>query len=70
MPHVIIELRMDDDGDKEKYDVAVTASKVAAKYLLTAVLLIAGKRKPVIALQYGDMFHSEEEIMLADDIEA
>lgn len=68
MPHITISIKMDDDGDQEKYEAAKTAAMMAAKHMLTVCALIAGKRKPMVTLQIGDLFHGQEEIELADDI--
>ena len=63
-----IELRVD-DADKEKVKLIEQAAKVAAKHLLTTALLLADKRKPQIVLHSDDLFATEEEISLADDLE-
>jgi len=64
-----IELRVDFSDDREnKEKILEDAMKVAAKHMLTTALLLKDKRPPTIALYGGDLFTSEEEIMLADDI--
>lgn len=64
-----IELRVD-DTDPTHVPLVEQAARVAAKHLFTTALLLQGSgRKPMIALQSGDLFESEQEISLADDLE-
>lgn len=63
-----IELRVD-DADPEKVELVKQAARVAAKHLFTTALLLADGRKPQIALNSGDLFETDKEISLADDLE-
>lgn len=66
MKTITIEFRID-EGDEEAANIIEKAAKAAAKHLFTKAQLVAGKRKPQIALYTGDNFSSTEEIMLTDD---
>jgi hypothetical protein len=68
MQSLIIELRYDNNDNPEIDAVAVPAAKSVAKHLYTIMSLVAGKRKPQISLRMSDMFVTEEEISLAEDI--
>jgi hypothetical protein len=68
MKSLIIELRYDDNENPEIDGIIMPAAKIAAKHLFTVACLIAGKRRPQIALRTSDMFVAEEEISLAEDI--
>lgn len=63
-----IELRCD-DSDPEKVKLITEAGRMAAKHFYTTALLLADKRKPQIAMQVGDLFETDKEINLADDIQ-
>lgn len=62
-----IELRYD-TSDPEKVKILHDAAKIAAKHLFTTALLISDKRKPQIVLHCDDMFCTEKEISLAEDL--
>ncbi len=63
----VIELRTDYD-DPSKDETILQAVRTGEKHMLTTSMLIADKRQPSIAIQVGDLFESEKEISLADDI--
>lgn len=63
-----IELRVD-DSNPEHTEVMEVACRTAAKHVYTQAILLGAERPPEIAMQWGDMFERDREIMLADDIE-
>jgi hypothetical protein len=64
-----IELRVD-DSDPAKVELVTQAARVSAKHLLTTALLLQDNgRKPLIALTSGDLFETDKEISLADDLD-
>jgi hypothetical protein len=61
-----IELRA--DLPPAKQELILTSMRMAAKHVFTTALLLAEKRKPLIALSTSDMIEGAEEISLADDM--
>jgi hypothetical protein len=68
MRTITIELRIDDDNE-EKVQLIEEAAKQAAKHLWAQALLIAGKRKPDLAVRSEDMFAGSREIELLDEVD-
>lgn len=63
-----LELVIDFDTE-EQYAVIKEQMTVKAREILAISMLIAGKRKPQIALHSTDFFHGNEDIELVGDAE-
>lgn len=64
-----VELRAD-FVDEEKHDILLSAVREAARTMLATAMLLKDKRDPQIALQTGDMFQKNDDIMVFDESEA
>lgn len=58
-----IELRADFQDD-EKHDILLEAVREAARTMLTTAMMLKDKRDPQIALQAGDMFEKNKELLV------
>lgn len=65
MLEVSITLRVDFDtaDEDQKRPIMIDVAKQTAKELLTQAMMMAGQRRPQIAVQAGDSFFNNEEIM-------
>lgn len=72
MMEVTITLRVnfDTDGKKEREQITLEACKDAAQVLLATTSMIAGKRKPRIMLQCGDMISEINNVELFEGANA
>lgn len=58
-----IELRVNFQ-DKTRYDAILEIVRESARELLTTAMLLKDKREPRIAVQAGDLFMQDKEVML------
>lgn len=58
-----VELRAD-FLEEDKHDILLQAVREAARTMLTTAMLLKDKREPQIALQTGDLFEGNKQVML------
>lgn len=63
----IIEVRVDFE-DESKNDIMATMARASARELLTTAMMLKDKaREPQVALQTGNMFETNKELLIAEE---
>lgn len=67
---ITLRVNYDTEGRKEREQITLDACKDAAQTLLATTAMIAGKRKPRVMIQCGDMISEVQSVELFDGANA